>query len=80
MSVSLRGRDFVTLADYTREEIEQVLDAASMMKLRMQSGMMDRPLGGKTLGMIFTKPSTRTRISFEVGIWQLVTASTMLRN
>lgn len=71
MSVSLRGRDFVTLADYTREEIEQVLDAASMMKLRMQSGMMDRPLAGKTLGMIFTKPSTRTRISFEVGIWQL---------
>lgn len=71
MAVSLKGRDYVALTDFTREELEQVLDTATMMKLRMKTGLVDRPLEGKTLGMIFTKPSTRTRISFEVGIWQL---------
>ena len=71
MAVSLKSRDYVALTDFTREEIEQVLDTATMMKLRMKMGLVDRPLEGKTLGMIFTKPSTRTRISFEVGIWQL---------
>lgn len=71
MAVTLKGRDFVSLNDFTREEIEQVLDTATMLKMRAKANMMDRPLMGKTLGMIFTKPSTRTRISFEVGIYQL---------
>lgn len=71
MAVTLKGRDFVSLRDFSPEEIEQFLQTATAMKLRQKAGMMDRPLEGKTLGMIFTKPSTRTRISFEVGIWQL---------
>ncbi len=71
MSNLLKGRDFVSLNDFTTEEIWQIVEMARSMKLRMRSGIMDRPLEGKTLGMIFTKPSTRTRISFEVGIWQL---------
>ncbi len=71
MAVTLKGRDFVSLRDFSREEIEQLLETASAMKMRQKAGMVDRPLEGKTLGMIFTKPSTRTRISFEVGIWQL---------
>ncbi len=71
MAVTMKGRDFVSLRDFSREEIEQLLETASAMKMRQKAGMVDRPLEGKTLGMIFTKPSTRTRISFEVGIWQL---------
>ncbi len=71
MSSGLRGRDFVSLRDFSAEEIWQIVETARAMKLRLKAGMEDRPLEGKTLGMIFTKPSTRTRISFEVGIWQL---------
>ncbi len=67
----LKGRDFVSLNDFTTEEIWQIVEAARAVKLRIRAGLLDRPLEGKTLGMIFTKPSTRTRISFEVGIWQL---------
>ena len=71
MSVCLKGRDFLTIYDWTREELDQLLATAEMLKLRQKMGMVDRPLAGKTLGMIFTKPSTRTRLSFEVGIYQL---------
>ncbi|MGE5676137.1 MAG: ornithine carbamoyltransferase [Mycobacterium leprae] len=71
MSVSLKGRDFITIHDWTSEELTQLLDTADMMKLRMKTGLVDQPLKGKTLGMIFTKSSTRTRLSFEVGIYQL---------
>jgi len=71
VAVDLKGRDFVSLLDFSTEELLQILDTAGQLKLSSKMGMMDRPLEGKTLGMIFTKPSTRTRISFEVGIWQL---------
>ncbi|MFO7941723.1 MAG: ornithine carbamoyltransferase [Bacillota bacterium] len=71
MAKDLKGRDFVSLHDFTAEEIWQILETARASKLRLKTGLADRPLEGKTLGMIFTKPSTRTRISFEVGIWQL---------
>ncbi len=71
MAVSLKGRDFVSLHDFTSEEVRQFLDTAHSLKRQSTMGVMDRPLAGKTLGMIFSKPSTRTRISFEVGIWQL---------
>ena len=61
-------RDFLTIADFTRDELTRLLDLA----LRMKAGMDDRkPLAGKTLGMIFAKSSTRTRVSFEVGAYQL---------
>jgi len=53
------------------EEMWQILKTAELMKLRHRTGLGDFPLEGKTLGMIFTKPSTRTRVSFEVAIWQL---------
>ncbi|MDK2783860.1 MAG: ornithine carbamoyltransferase [Thermococcaceae archaeon] len=71
MVVSLAGRDILCLQDFTREEIETILKTAEMMKIWNKIGKPHRVLEGKTLAMIFQKPSTRTRISFEVGIYQL---------
>ncbi len=68
---TLRGRHFLTLQDYSPDEIEAVLELAAELKRKQQRGEPHQLLGGKTLGMIFQKPSTRTRVSFEVGIWQL---------
>ncbi|HIQ03847.1 MAG TPA: ornithine carbamoyltransferase [Desulfurococcales archaeon] len=69
---SLRGRDLLTLQDYTREEIMFILETAKMLKQRYYSGERVIPiLKGKTLAMIFQKPSTRTRVSFEVAMHQL---------
>jgi ornithine carbamoyltransferase len=71
MSVDLRGRDFLTIQDWSTEELEQLLDTAGQFKLWQKAGIVHRPLQGKSLGMIFTKSSTRTRLSFEVGVDQL---------
>ena len=71
MVVSLAGRDILCLQDFTREEIETILKTAEMMKIWNKIGKPHRVLEGKTLAMIFQKPSTRTRISFEVGMYQL---------
>lgn len=61
-------RDFLAIADLTREEIGRLMDLAGRMKKR---AYRDTPLAGKTLAMIFAKSSTRTRVSFEVGTYQL---------
>ena len=61
-------RDFLALSDLSRDEIVAVLDLASRMKSGRYVG---QPLAGKSLGMIFGKSSTRTRVSFEVGAYQL---------
>ena len=60
-----------SLRDLTREEIEEILKTSELLKLQLLRGQEHPLLKGKTLGMIFEKPSTRTRISFEVGMWQL---------
>lgn len=61
-------RHFLAIPDLTRAELERLFDLAA----RMKSGeYRDRPLAGRTLGMIFAKSSTRTRVSFEVGAFQL---------
>lgn len=67
----LAGRDFLTLADYSKDELEYLLELAADLKQQQKSGNMEEPLKGKTLGMIFEKSSTRTRVSFEAGIYQL---------
>jgi ornithine carbamoyltransferase len=69
--VHLKGRSFLRVNDWTPEELTLVLDQADRLKARTKQGVADRPLEGRTLAMIFTKPSTRTRVSFETGIWQL---------
>jgi ornithine carbamoyltransferase len=67
----LKGKDLLTLLDYTHEEVAYLLYKADIMKKDMAAGKMPNLLAGKTLGMIFEKHSTRTRISFEVGMIQL---------
>lgn len=61
----------LTLHDLTQEEIFQILDLAKKLKSDLKKGIMEPTLKGKTLGMIFSKSSTRTRVSFEVGMGQL---------
>lgn len=67
----MKGRHFLTLQDYSQGEIMALLDLAAELKLKQQRRESHPLLAGKTLGMIFEKPSTRTRVSFEVGMWQL---------
>ena len=62
------GRHFLAIPDFSRPELLAVFDLAARMK---RGGYRDKPLAGKTLGMIFAKSSTRTRVSFEVGAFQL---------
>ncbi|ACT04345.1 ornithine carbamoyltransferase [Paenibacillus sp. JDR-2] len=71
LAASLKGRDFLMLLDYTPEEIRYLIDLAIDLKKKQKAGEVYQPLKGKTLGMIFEKSSTRTRVSFEVGIYQL---------
>ncbi|WP_123043783.1 ornithine carbamoyltransferase [Cohnella candidum] len=71
MAAQLKGRDFLGLIDYTPEEIRYLLDLAIELKRKQKAGEVFQPLKGKTLGMIFEKSSTRTRVSFEVGMYQL---------
>src|SRR5436190_23903317 len=68
---SLKGRSFTRVSDWSRDELLRVLDLADELR-RLQAGRQPHHLlPGRTLGMIFQKPSTRTRVSFEVGIYQL---------
>jgi len=67
----LEGRSFTRVADWSRDELLQVLDLADELKRKQHAREEHRLLPGRTLGMIFQKPSTRTRVSFEVGIYQL---------
>lgn len=68
---SIRGKHLVWLHDWSPEEIRTVLETAASMKANFLAGVRPRPLCGKTLAMIFAKPSTRTRVSFEVAMTQL---------
>jgi ornithine carbamoyltransferase len=68
MYSALAGRDLLSIADLSRDDISAVLDRAVEMK---RDGSRERPLEGKSVGMIFQRPSNRTRVSFEVAIQQL---------
>jgi ornithine carbamoyltransferase len=65
----MKQKHLVSLRDYTRIEIEEIFDLAA--RIKADPGAFAQSLRGKTLGMIFQKPSTRTRVSFEVGMFQL---------
>ncbi len=61
-------RDFLALTDFSRRELEDLFEGAARLKRGESKG---KPLAGKTLAMLFAKSSTRTRVSFEVGVYQL---------
>jgi ornithine carbamoyltransferase len=71
LSAHLKGRDFLRVNDWEAEELVAVLDLADRLKARQRERIEHRHLEGRSLGMIFQKPSTRTRVSFEVGMAQL---------
>ena len=73
-------KDFLSLYDLERVDFEAVFDKADKIKKMLKAGVSHTPLSGKTLGMIFDKSSTRTRISFEVGIYQLGGMALFLNN
>jgi ornithine carbamoyltransferase len=69
--MTLSKKDFVSIADYTREELEEIIGLAIEQKAQLRAGGLDATLSGRTLACIFHKPSLRTRVSFEVAIHQL---------
>lgn len=71
MAVSMKGRSFVSVADFTRDEIWAVWELAAQLKTKQKVGEPHRILEGKQLAMIFQKPSLRTQVSFETGMTQL---------
>ena len=66
MAVNLKGRSFLTLMDFTTEEIRYMLDLAHDLKAKKRSGIQGEMLKGKNIVLLFDKTSTRTRCSFEV--------------
>lgn len=70
-TINMKGQDFLTLVNYSADEIEYLLGKAAELKHAFLSGEETNHLKGKILGMIFDKPSTRTRVSFEAGMLQL---------
>ncbi len=64
-------RDFLHITDFTTEEIDQVLNLATEMKSGLKAGQEYQPFKGQSMAMIFTKPSARTRLSFETGFFYL---------
>lgn len=71
MAVNMKGKDIISINDLTQEEMYQIFDLSKTLKEKKLTGEPHRILEGKTLGMIFSKPSTRTRISFQTGIYHL---------
>ena len=64
-------RDFLSIWDFTRDQLEHLLDQARTLKVQAAAGPLPRSLDGKVLGLLFVKPSTRTRVSFEAAMYRL---------
>jgi len=71
MAVNMKGKSLLTIHELSLEEVWQIFELSKSLKEKRLSGEPHRLLEGKKLGMIFSKPSTRTRVSFEVGIFEL---------
>lgn len=67
MAISLKGRSFLTLKDFSPEEIDYLLNLAAKLKADKKKGITGNSLKGKNIALIFEKPSTRTRCSFTIG-------------
>jgi len=64
-------KDLLAISDLTLQNVESILKRSAILKQMQKQGVIHQPLRGKSLGMIFEKSSTRTRVSFEVGMFQL---------
>ena len=71
MGISLKGKSLISINDLSLDEINEIFRLSKELKEKLKKGISHRLLEGKTLGMIFSKPSTRTRVSFQTGIYQL---------
>lgn len=71
MDTRLKGKDFITLRDYSKEELELILELAFDLKRKLYSREPHPLLAGKSLGMLFCNPSLRTRVAFETAMAQL---------
>lgn len=80
MAISLKGRSLLTLMDYTKEEIEYLLDYAAELKLKKQNKINGDLLKGKNIVLLFEKTSTRTRCAFEVAAYDEGANVTFLSN
>lgn len=69
--MNLKGRNFLTLKDFSPEEIRHFLDVSKELKEKKKNGVIEKPLEGKNIALIFEKTSTRTRCSFEVAAHDL---------
>lgn len=67
----MKGKNFISIADFSSAEIKHILEIADRIKNEKKSGIKHDILKGKTLAMVFEKPSNRTRVSFDVGMFQL---------
>ncbi len=65
MAIDMKGKNLVSINDLSKEEVDQILETAGIIKLRYYSHEEQPLLKGKVLGIIFQKPSLRTRVSFE---------------
>ena len=77
--MNLKGKDYLSLLDFNTEEVYLLLDIAKRLKQETKIGIEHKVLKDKVLVMIFSKPSLRTRVSFEVGIHQLGGTSIVLK-
>ncbi|RKX46494.1 MAG: ornithine carbamoyltransferase [Thermotogae bacterium] len=71
MAVDMKGKHLLSISDLTQEEICQIIETALILKFDRQTGRPHELLKGRTLGMIFQKPSLRTRVAFETAMTQL---------
>ena len=69
--MSMKGKDVLDLLSLSPAEVEEIFRLTADLKQKQKAGIAHPLLQGKTLGMIFQKSSTRTRVSFEVGMYQL---------
>ncbi|MEA1974565.1 MAG: ornithine carbamoyltransferase [Bacillota bacterium] len=80
MSINLRGRSFLTLKDFTTQEINYLLDLSADLKAKKRAGIKGNLLEGKNIVLLFEKSSTRTRCAFEVGAFDEGANVTFLTN
>lgn len=76
----LKGKDMLSIHDLSVDEVQEILALAKELKAKQKAGVSHEILKGKTLGMIFEKSSTRTRVSFETGMYQLGGQALFLSN